>query len=307
MDARQLEYFLAVVDHGGFGRAAESLYLTQPSLSQAIASLERELGVTLFHRIGRRAVLNKAGAELIGPARQVVRDLATARAAMDSVTGLQRGLVEIVTMPSPGVEPLGRLTREFSRRHPGLSVRVDAVFTADDVVDRVRQGAAEIGLVGAPEALAPPGVSALPLETQGFVVVEPPLEDEAAHAEAGPVTSAVLAGARVIVSSRGSVMRQIVDDAVAAGADVRVVAEVAHPTSILPLVLQGVGLAILPASWASLARRGGARVRRLSPAPQLHVTLVARAASPTPAAQAFLRVAQTYADTREGAELRRPF
>src|SRR5690349_4161043 len=111
MDARQLEYFLAIVDHDGFVRAAQHLHVAQPSLSQAIARLERELGVTLFHRIGRGVVLSDAGAELVEPARQVLRDLRTARATMDSVKGLQRGTVELVAMPSPAIEPLSTLIR----------------------------------------------------------------------------------------------------------------------------------------------------------------------------------------------------
>ena len=49
VDAQQLRFFLAVIDHEGFSRAAEQLYVAQPSLSQAIAGLERELGVALFH------------------------------------------------------------------------------------------------------------------------------------------------------------------------------------------------------------------------------------------------------------------
>jgi DNA-binding transcriptional LysR family regulator len=61
VDARQLEYFLAVVDHGGVNRAAAALYLAQPSLSQSIRALERDLGHQLFHRVGRRLVLTDAG------------------------------------------------------------------------------------------------------------------------------------------------------------------------------------------------------------------------------------------------------
>lgn len=65
MDIRQLEYFLAIVDRGGFNRAASALYVSQPSLSQAVRALERDLGSELFHRIGRRAVLTEAGRALI--------------------------------------------------------------------------------------------------------------------------------------------------------------------------------------------------------------------------------------------------
>ena len=75
---------------------------------------------------------------------------------------------------------------------------------------------------------------------------------------------------------------------------VKIVAEVAHRTSILPLVLQGVGLAVLPSAWAPLARRAGARTARLDPTAHLRIALVSRTAPLTPAAQAFLAVARAY-------------
>ena len=150
MDARQLEYFLAIVDHDGFVRAAEHLHVAQPSLSQAIAKLERELGVALFHRIGRGVILSRAGSELVEPARQVLRDLRTARASMESMKGLQRGSVELVAMPSPGIEPLSTLIRRFTRHYPGIRVEVGAAFTPEEVVDDVRQGRCELGLAGSP-------------------------------------------------------------------------------------------------------------------------------------------------------------
>lgn len=292
MDARQLEYFVAIVDNDGFGRAAQKLHIAQPSLSQAVAGLERELGVRLFHRIGRGAVLSDAGKELIGPARQVLRDLRTARATMDSLKGVQRGRVELVTMPSPGIEPLSTLTRLFTRQHPGVIIGADAAFTPEEVVQKVRDGACELGLVGAPGSVMAPGVDVLPLESQSFVVVG---ADDAGFPEADPVPRAGLAGARLIASPPGSQMRRIVDEMLASGEDLEIVAEVAHRTSILPLVLQGVGLAVLPSGWAPLARRAGARVARIDPPSQLHVSLLSRSAPLTPAAQAFLSVARSYA------------
>lgn len=291
MDARQLEYFLAIVDHDGFGRAAQALHIAQPSLSQAIAGLERELGVQLFHRIGRGAVISDAGAELIGPARQVLRDLRTARATMESLKGVQRGQVELVTMPSPGIEPLGTLTRLFTQQHPGVTVSADAAFTPDEVLQKVRQGACELGLVGTPGRFQAPGVEVLPLEAQDFVLVG---SAEVDFPDGNPVPRSALDGARLIVSPPGSLMRQIVDEVLAAGTDLQIVAEVAHRTSILPLVMQGVGLAVLPSAWAPLARRARARAVRIDPPAQLHVALLSRSAPLTPAARAFLAVARSY-------------
>jgi DNA-binding transcriptional LysR family regulator len=291
MDARQLEYFLAIVDHDGFGRAAQRLHVAQPSLSQAIAGLERELGVQLFHRIGRGVVLSAAGSELIAPARQVLRDLRTARATMESAKGLRRGTVELVTMPSPGIEPLSALARQFTRRFPGIMIDAAAAFTPTEVIEKVRQGVCELGLVGAAGAVSAPGIDVLALEEQPFVLVGGP---ERAFPTEDPVSHAALSGARMIVSPAGSLMRQIVDDFLADGTEMQIVAEVAHRTSILPLVLQGVGWAVLPSAWAPLARRAGARTARLDPTAHLHIALLSRAAPLTPAAAAFLAVARAY-------------
>jgi DNA-binding transcriptional LysR family regulator len=99
MDIRHLEYFLAIVDHGGFNRAASALYVSQPSLSQAVRTLERDLGTDLFHRIGRRAVLTEAGKALIDPAREAVRSLRTARSSVEAHRQAPR------TALSPTVRP----------------------------------------------------------------------------------------------------------------------------------------------------------------------------------------------------------
>ncbi|MGW0846059.1 SUMF1/EgtB/PvdO family nonheme iron enzyme [Streptomyces sp. NPDC002787] len=78
MERRQLEYFIAVVEHGGFTAAAMALHVAQPSLSHAIRSLERECGGRLFHRLPHGVALTAAGEALVRPARQVLRDLSTA-------------------------------------------------------------------------------------------------------------------------------------------------------------------------------------------------------------------------------------
>lgn len=308
MDVRQLTYFLAVVETMNFGRAAEQLYIAQPSLSQAIGTLERELGVPLFHRVGRGVVLSDAGAQLIEPARQVVRDLEAAHAAARSVRGLQRGRVELIAMPSPGMEPLSTLIRDFTAAHPAMTVTAGAAFTPEEVVQAVKAGRSELGLLGAPSPPHTGGLRVLPIEEQPLVLISPP-EDDAPQAREDPgsvdgsatptVAREVLAGARLIVSRQGSLMRGLVDDVLASGVDARIVVEVEHRTSILPMVLAGVGHAVLPSSWTPLAQRSGARVRRIEPAVLLRIALVFRTGTLTPAAQAFVGCVERYVSDRE--------
>ncbi|MFF5991863.1 LysR family transcriptional regulator [Prauserella flavalba] len=292
MDARQLGYFLAVVDHNGFGRAAEHVHIAQPSLSQAIAGLERELGVPLFHRVGRGVVLSEAGRQLVEPARQVLRDLDAAKAVAQSVKGVRRGRLDLVSMPSPGIEPLTTLLDGFARAHPGITLTVDGAFTPEQVVESVRSGVAEIGLLGSAGDPHAGELTVLPLEDQPLVLVSPPGHD----LPGGDVVRREhLRGRRMIVSQRGSLMRSLVDDVLASGTEVHLAAEVAHRTSILPLVLAGFGHAVLPSSWTTLAERAGAVVHRIEPEAVLRVALVSRPSGLTPAARAFLDVAAAYA------------
>lgn len=204
MDVRQLEYFLAVVDRGGFNRAASALYVSQPSLSQAVRALERDLGAELFHRIGRRVVLTEAGRALIDPAREAVRSLETARASVACVRELRSGRLDIAAMPSQAVEPLTTLIRSCTERYPGVAVAVRAAFTVRGVIDAVRTGAVELGLLASGGAVPDKEVRSHVLGEQRFVLVVPPGGPFAGRER---VSCEELAGQRLIVGQPGTGMR----------------------------------------------------------------------------------------------------
>ena len=293
MDTRKLKYFLAVVDCNGFNRAAEELLIAQPSLSQTIASLERDLGVPLFHRIGRRAVLSEAGKTLVGPARQVMRDLEAAESAVHSLRGLRSGQLDIITMPSPGIEPLTSMITSFLELHPSVRLNVEAAFTAEEVVESIRNGHAELGLAGSHGAIRVPGLDVLELGHQPLILMVNPQADS--FGESDTIRREDLSGHRLVASQRGSLMRWLVDDALAQGVETEIVVEVAHRTSILPLVLAGVGHAVMPSSWGPLANRSGVRTLLIEPVSRLDVALLSRNANLTPAAVSFLKVAKKHA------------
>jgi len=297
MDTRQLKYFLAVVDHQGFNRAAEKLLIAQPSLSQTIKALEQEVGLPLFHRVGRRAVLSDAGKALVGPARLVLRDLDAAKSTLDELKGVRSGRLELTAMPSPGIEPLSSMIATFTRLHPAVTVNVEAAFTPEQVVASVRSGNTEIGLLGSDRPIRVPDLQIMQLERQPLVLIISPHADVFGNRDV--LDREDLGGHRVIVSQRGSLMRWLVDDILASGVNVEIAVEVAHRTSVLPLVLAGVGHAVMPSSWASLARKAGLRVARIEPVSELHVAVLSRQADLTPSARTFMEVAAEYAASHE--------
>lgn len=293
MDIRQIRHFLAVVDTGSFTKAAEALLVAQPSLSQTVKGLERELGVTLFHRIGRRVTLSEAGRELEGPARLVVRDLETAEAHVRGLRGLRSGRIQIAAMPTPSIEPLTSLLSTFTHTHPQITFDLNGTFTVDETIEAVRHGRAEIGFLGGRGPLLVNDLHVVPLADQPLMLATGPSPATAPDVE--ELAPESLSGARLIVSHRGSLMRAYVDELIGRGIDIEIVAEVTHRNSILPLVKAGIGYAVLPASWQGFAEEGQVRLVPISGAPSLHVSAVARSEGLTPAASRLLQLASNLA------------
>ena len=171
MELRQVEYVVGVAEHGGFTRAATALHVTQPALSEGVARLEAELGVELFHRVGRTVVLSAAGEAFLDPARRLLRDREVLTSSVAGVVGLEAGRLDLVTLPTLAGEPLAPLVGRFRRAHPGVVVHVDQPEDDRGVADRVRRGDAELGLADLP--LDGPGLVTERLLTQELVVVLP--------------------------------------------------------------------------------------------------------------------------------------
>jgi DNA-binding transcriptional LysR family regulator len=288
MQTRQLQYFLAVADHGGFARAADALRIAQPSLSQAIASFERELGTPLFHRVGRGVVLSSSGQDLLGPARAVLRGLEHAESSVGLRARAGWDHLDLISTPTPGVEPLTGLLAAFTRDRPRTKLDISVGFTPAEVVEAIRSGEREVGVLGSPTPRAIRGLRSVALDPQPYVIISPP--------SATPVAPTIdldeLRGARLIVPQRGSLIREAVDGLIESGAlDAEIVAEVSLRASIVPMVLAGIGRAVLASGWTDLARQAGALVQTLTPSAAIHISVVSRERDLTPAAAAFMDLA----------------
>lgn len=286
MDVRQLQYFLAIVDHGSVHRAAQELFVAQPSVSQALRALERDLGTDLFHRTGRKLVLTPAGERLIDPAREVLRGVELARATVEAVHGLRAGRLVIASMPSQAVSPLAPMISRFRAEYPLVEVAVRAAATPPEVIAAVRAGSVELGILGTPGLGRDlDGLTVHQLETQAFVLVA---ATEADLPAGEPVATDALSGQRLIVGQPGTGMRRVADDILRRSRGSRIAVEIEHREAVLPLVLARVGVAVLSESWRELARSAGAVVRDLAGDEVLRVCLVHRDGRLSPAAAAFL-------------------
>src|SRR5476651_204092 len=90
MELHQLRYVVAVAETGNFTRASERCHITQPSLSQQIINLEREVGHKLFHRLGRKAVLTESGATFLERARRILFEVENAAKELSDHPALDR-------------------------------------------------------------------------------------------------------------------------------------------------------------------------------------------------------------------------
>lgn len=132
---RQLEYAVAVADHGHFGRAAEACFVTQPALSTQVRQLEDLLEVQIFERDRRHVLVTPAGAEIVARARRVllaVDELVEAgRVAREPLSGTLR----LGVIPTVGPYLLPRVLPKVRRRHPKLRLMLREDQTARLVAD----------------------------------------------------------------------------------------------------------------------------------------------------------------------------
>lgn len=289
MDVRQLEYFLAVVDHGGFTRGAAAVHIAQPSLSQAIAGLERELGLELFVRTGRSVRLTAAGEALADRARRVLREMADLSAAAADLVGVHTGRLDIVALPTLAVDPLAQLIGRMRTAHPGITVRVREPEDAAAIDRWITSGQADLGLTDL--TTGGRGLERVELFRQDIVAVSPP-----GTRTPDPMTAAELAARPLIAAPQGTSTRRLLDQTLArAGAEPNIVVETDQRDAIVPLVLAGAGTALVPLGIAREARQRGARIARLRPPTSRRIGLLHRGGPVSPATAALIALARTHA------------
>lgn len=210
MTLEQLRIFVTVADLLHFTRAAESLRLSQPAVSAAIAALEAEHGLRLFDRIGRRVELTAAGDLLRTEARAILRKVEDAGSMLAELTGLTRGALRLAASQTVGHHWLPPRLARFAAAFPGIRVDL-SIGNTQDVADAVRDGRAELGL--AEGAVSDPALMTETIPGDRLLLLA---GWDHPWAMEGAATPADLAAARWILREPGSGTRALFERAIRA-------------------------------------------------------------------------------------------
>jgi DNA-binding transcriptional LysR family regulator len=285
MELRQLEYFVAVVRHGQFTRAAEELWITQPALSQQVRRLESELGVALLRRTPRGVLPTPAGEELLARAETVLAEVAQARSAMDRHAGATRGRVRVAATAADAPR-LPAALAAFHAAHPGLQVAMRHASAAE-VVALARSGAVDVA-VAAIGAAAPAGVEVEPLADEPMRAIVAP-DDPLALV--GRARLEDLRGRPFILAEPETPLRTTVLEACqAVGFSPVPLFEVSDPAAVRFLAHAGLGVSVVPASWLDGPGPAVGSVELAQPAPHHRVALLTPAAGASPAGRLLVGV-----------------
>lgn len=148
IDFRHLETFCRVVSLKSFSKAAEDLFLTQPTVSGHILAIEKSLAIRLFDRTGREVRLTKAGEIFYGFASKILNSRKELINALSEFSQAIRGELSLGASTIPGEYLLPKLMGDFKKEHPHLAISLRIADTRE-IVQYVLEGIVEFGLTGA--------------------------------------------------------------------------------------------------------------------------------------------------------------
>jgi DNA-binding transcriptional LysR family regulator len=302
IDLRVWRQFLAVAEELHFGRAAVRLHMTQPPVTQAIAQLEKTLGVVLFDRTRRRVALTPAGEALLPDVRDLLARAQSLPARARAAAAGEVGRVRLAFVSTIGFERLPLWVREFRLLCPQVALEL-VEATGDVQLEGFSRGEIDAGLMLHSPGFAPPGLERLTVSEEPLVLALP-----AGHALA-KVEKLSLAAALaepVVIFPRRIVPS--LHDAIfalyhAAGRAPRIAQEAIQMQTIVNLVWGGLGVAWVPKSVMQFRRTGvvyrtagefepAGRRRSAAPLPSCETSLVWPADTDNPALERFVGFVQ---------------
>ncbi|MDP9248585.1 MAG: LysR substrate-binding domain-containing protein [Candidatus Dormibacteraeota bacterium] len=250
-----IEGFLEVARLNSVSRAAETLYVTQPTLTARLHALERELGERLFVRARHGMRLTDAGRAFMPYAERAVRALREGRRAIEELETGHAGQLQLAAAPAVSTYILPAVLENFVAAHPRVEVAVKTGHS-EDVLRMVLSDQAQVGLG---RALRHPDVVLQPFYEEELVLVVAP---DHPFGRQGKATMAELGSEQLIMFDRTSSYYEITHAAfLAAGVSLRGMMELDNIEAAKKMVERALGVALLPRTAVSRELAAGALAR----------------------------------------------
>jgi LysR family transcriptional regulator, hydrogen peroxide-inducible genes activator len=267
MEFHQLRYVCAIAETGSFSRAAERCQVAQPSLSQQVLKLEKDLGAKLFDRLGRSVRLTEAGRAFIPHARSILGQMEAARSSVEEKTVDTRGSVSVGVIPTVAPYLMPRYTAAFAKKFPDAKLRI-VEETTPELIESLRELSTDFAILALP--LRHKDLEFSPICTEPLFAVLP-LDHPSAEEESISLKS--LRGESFVMLRDGHCFRDL---SIAACTRVRITPNIAFEgaqfSSLLGMVAAGVGISLVP--QMAIDRNADCRYVRLSD-PHASRTIVA--------------------------------
>jgi DNA-binding transcriptional LysR family regulator len=294
----QIRAFVTVASTGSFTRAADVLHLSQPALTNRVRQFEDALGLRLFDRSTRSVELTTLGRDLLPVFRRVVGEFETAVVnARESVKRV-KGVIRCACLPSCAASVLPNVIRDFQRDNPEVTFVVRDVVNSN-IASLVRSSEVDFGI--AVQDKIHSDLDSIPLFEDTLQIVYPSQQSDCAQS-AGDC-AALLANRPLILMSRGSSVRERVDEALASmGIPALPTCEVNYMSTAVALVQAGLGITILPSTAVELKTQSDVSSRPIDvPGFAREIVLLRRKGSALhPSAESFIQqltaTAQAFAE-----------
>ncbi|MBS1820873.1 MAG: LysR family transcriptional regulator [Acidobacteria bacterium] len=287
MEIHQLRYVCAIAETGSFSRAAERCKVAQPSLSQQVLKLEKDLGEKLFDRLGRSVRLTEPGRAFLPHARSILKQMDAARTSVADKNSDVRGSIAVGVIPTVAPYMMPRYTTAFTKRYPDAKLRI-VEDTTPVLIESLRELSIDLAILALP--LRHKDLEIFPLRTEPLFAVLP---KDHPRSSASSLALKELRGESFVVLRDGHCFRDL---SIAACTHARITPNIAFESgqfsSLLGMVAAGVGISLVPEM--AVDRNSGCRYVRLTD-PGANRTIVAavlRGRSFNRVQRAFLSVIQ---------------
>ncbi|MFE5319822.1 LysR family transcriptional regulator [Paenibacillus sp. NPDC056579] len=246
MELRQLQYALQIAIDKNFSRAAEKLHIAQPSLSQQLSKLEKEIGLLLFQRTTNSVEVTYAGSLFVEKAQAILDMVEQLKREMEDISQMRKGKLVVGSLPITGAHVLPLVLPVFQERYPEIEIMLMEETTAN-LEHLTASGQIDISLLSLP--LMDDSLTYEPLIEEEIVLALPPQHRLAktAEAEKRPIRIEELREEPFIALKKGQGFRQITLQLCEhAGFSPRIVFESSNIETVQSLVAAGMGIAFVP-------------------------------------------------------------